>query len=72
MLAALVAKRQLGIALAQIHNIAVEVELPGWNAKGKRQVIHYNEYSEHKVKLRFIRVNIQKNMASIIFLFCSC
>ena len=42
MLAALVAKRQLGIAQNQIHNIAVEVELPGWNALGIRQVIHYD------------------------------
>ena len=42
MLAALVAKRQLGIAQAQIRNIAVEVELPGWNALGIKQVIHYN------------------------------
>ena len=38
MLAALVVKPQLGIAQAQIHNIAVEVELPGWNALGIRQV----------------------------------
>ena len=44
MLAALVAKRQLGIALTQIHNIAVEVELPGWNALDIRQVkfVFYN------------------------------
>ena len=42
MLAALVLRRQLGIAQAQIHNIAVVVELPGWNALGIKQVIHYN------------------------------